>query len=100
MKVPLTRPMFTEEQLSEVRREDSEQRDPSGTMEKELDRLKSRSTIPGKTTIGMIGEFKHFSWTQDAIIAVGQMEEGLMTFLEVYLEVEEEILILGNRKEL
>ena len=52
MKVPLTRPVLTEEQLSEVRKEDSEQRDPSGTTKTELDRLKIGQQSQGKQQSG------------------------------------------------
>ena len=56
-KVPLLQPVFAEEHPGEVRPKEPR---PSGNLKKELDRLKGLPAIPGKMTIGMMGEFKEF----------------------------------------
>ena len=59
--VPPTRLIFAEEESSpKQKRKESEQARPSAKLEKELGRLKKMPVIPGKPTIGMIGEFKKF----------------------------------------
>ena len=59
-KVPLTRPVVSEEHPGEIGVKEPEQKRPSGKLKKELDRLKGLPAIPGKMTIGMMGEFKEF----------------------------------------
>ena len=61
-------------------------------MRKELERLKNQTAVPGRATIGMMQEFKEFPWTQDVIITMGRREEVLMSFLEVYLELDGDTL--------
>ena len=53
----------------------------------ELERLKTEPIIPGRATIGMMERFRNFPWTQDTMIAVGQLDEALMAFLRLYVEV-------------
>ena len=73
---------------------ESEQARPSAKLEKELGRLKKLPAIPGKATIGMMGEFKKFPWTQDTIITAGRREDALKLYLELYVLVKEETLEL------
>ena len=47
-----------------------------------------------KTTIGMMGKFMEFPWTQDVIITVGQKKAALLMLLEFYLEVAKKIVNL------
>ena len=61
IEVPPTRPIFTEEEsTSKKKRKKAEQGRPSAKLQKELGRLRKLPVVPGKATIGMIGEFKKF----------------------------------------
>ena len=89
----LARPIFTEERPSEESTgREEEQKGPQIKVRKELERLKNQTAVPGRATIGMMQEFKEFPWTQDVIITMGRREEVLMSFLEVYLDLDGDTL--------
>ena len=55
---------------------------------------KEAAVIPGKATMWMIGEFKKFPLTQDAIIIAGRREDVVRLCFEIYLKIEEVTLEL------
>ena len=50
------------------------------TRKYELRRLKERVAVEGRATIGMMEKCRQFPWTQETMIAVGTLDNVLVTF--------------------
>ena len=88
--VPRTRPRFTEEGLKGNEEHKQESTDGRTDLMDELVRLKAKPVIPGRATVSMMEQFRRFPWTQDTMLAVGQLDQALRAFLRWYVEVEDQ----------
>ena len=89
LKVPLNRPIFTEEALKTAPATAPTQ-SAKDSMATELLRIEKMPKMPGRMTIRMMEEFKKFPWTQNTMLMVGHLDEALREFLEKHLEIDGE----------
>ena len=81
------RPRFTEESTEnnslerEVTQDDEE-------LTAELQRLQESSIQPGRVSMSMLEEFRNFPYAQNVVMTVGRLDEVLMEFLEVYVNIK------------
>ena len=87
-KEPPTRQRFTEEALESENISEADSIGLTLEVQNELDRLKALPTISGRTTIGMMEQYRNFPWTQESMLAVGSSDEILKAFLEEYVKIE------------
>ena len=92
VKGPLTRRRFTEEVEKHSHMREHESSQGQTDLFEELVSLKEKPIIPGRATIAMMEQFRKFPWTQDSMLAVGQLDEALMEFLRLYVEVDNQEL--------
>ena len=91
-KEPPTRQRFTEEVLESENISETDSTGLTVELQNELDRLKALPIITGRTTIGMMEQYRNFPWTQDSMLAVGSSDEILKAFLEEYAKIECRVL--------
>ena len=89
---PPTRQRFTEEVLESENISEADSTGLTVVLQNELDRLKALPIITGRTTIGMMEQYRNFPWTQDSMLAVGSSDEILKAFLEEYAKIECRVL--------
>ena len=89
LKVPQTRPIFTEK-VQITNPATASVQPPKEVMAEELLRIVKMPMMNGRLTIQMMEEFKKFPWTQNTMLMVGQLDEALREHLEKHLEVDGE----------
>ena len=90
-KIPLTRPIFTEEAQKTTQ---NKAPPPHGNekMATDLLRLEKLPRVTGNVTVQMMEEFKCFPWTQNTMLMVGQLDVAPREFLVEHLDIDEDTL--------
>ena len=87
-KEPPTRQRFTEEVQENENISEADSTGLTVELQNELDRLRALPTVSGRTTIGMMEQYRNFPWTQDSMLLIGSSDEILKAFLEEYVKIE------------
>ena len=82
-------PRFTEEVQQKQKEKQYKQFEVSVELHSGLDRLQIQEVVPGRATICMMNQFKMFPWAQDTMLMVGRLDEVVIKFLEIFLEIKE-----------
>ena len=91
------RPRFTEESVENNSRE-REMNPDEEEFTAELQRLQNLPIQPGRVSMPMLEEFRHFPYAQNVVMSVGRLDEVLMEFLEVYANIKASTLKQWHRQ--
>ena len=81
------RPRFTEESTENNSLEQDMTQDEE-ELTAELQRLQELSIQPGRVSMSMLEEFRNFPYAQNVVMTFGRLDEVLMEFLEVYVNIK------------